>query len=79
MRSPSTWRSDRTIKKPVYEQQGLPELWLVDTVAERVLVCRRSSPLAATFDIELIVSRGETLTSPLLPGFALSLDELFAG
>ena len=77
VRSPSTWRRDRKIKKPVYEQQGLPELWLVDTVAECVLVSRRSSPEAATFDVELTVARGEMLTSPLLPGFALALDELF--
>lgn len=77
VRSPSTWRKDRTIKKPVYEQQGLPELWLVDTAAECVLVFRRSTPDAATFDVELTVSRGELLTSPLLPGFALALDALF--
>ncbi len=77
VRSPSTWRRDRQIKKPVYEEQGLPELWLVDTVAECVLVARRSGPEVATFDIELKLGRGERLTSPLLPGFALALDELF--
>lgn len=79
VRSPSTWRRDRTVKKPVYEQQGVPELWLVDTVAERVLLHRRSSPRAARFDVTLTIERGESLTSPLLPGFALALDELFAG
>jgi Uma2 family endonuclease len=77
VRSPSTWRRDRTIKKPTYERQGLPELWLVDTVAQVVLVFRRSTPQATTFDVELTVARGETLTSPLLPGFALAPDELF--
>jgi len=78
VRSPSTWRRDRSVKKPVYEQQGLPELWLVDTVAECLLVFRRSSPGAATFDVERTVSRGEVLRSPLLPGFALALDDLFS-
>ena len=77
VRSPSTWRRDTSIKKPVYEQHGLPELWLVDTVAERVLVFRRSSPQAAPFDVALEFGRGETLTSPLLPGFALAVSELF--
>jgi Uma2 family endonuclease len=78
VRSPSTWHRDRTVKKPVYEQRGLPELWLVDTVAECVFVSRRSSCESATFDVELTVARGEALTSPLLlPGFALSLDDLF--
>jgi Uma2 family endonuclease len=79
VRSPSTWRRDRSIKRPVYEQQGLPELWLVDTVSESVLVYRRSSPRAPRFDVTLTIVRGESLTSPLLPGFALALDELFAG
>ena len=65
-------------QEAAYERQGLPELWLVDTVAECVLVSRRSSPESATFDVELTVARGETLTSPLLPGFELALDELFS-
>ena len=79
VRSPSTWRRDKTIKKPTYEQHGLPELWLLDTVSERVLVFRRSDPQVPVFDVELTLGRGETLTSPLLPGFALAIDELFAG
>jgi Uma2 family endonuclease len=78
VRSPSTWSRDRTVKKPVYERQGLSELWLVDTVGECVLISRRSSPGAPTFDVELTVARGEELTSPLLPGFELALDDLFA-
>jgi Uma2 family endonuclease len=78
VRSRSTWRRDRTVKKPVYEQQGLPELWLVDTVTECVLVFRRSTPDARTFDVELTLSRDETLTSPLLPAFALAVDDLFS-
>jgi hypothetical protein len=31
-----------------------------------------------TFDIELELQRDDTLDSPMLPGFALSLEELFA-
>ncbi len=78
VRSPSTWRIDRKVKKPRYEQQGLPELWLIDTVAECFLVSRRSSRESATFDVELTVARGEMLTSSLLPGFELALDDLFS-
>jgi Uma2 family endonuclease len=76
VRSPSTWRDDIGAKKARYEQYGLPELWLVDTAADIVLVFRRSSPKAPSFDVSL-VARGDVLTSPLLPGFALALDELF--
>jgi Uma2 family endonuclease len=46
-------------------------------MSETVLVYRRSKPTAPTFDIALELGRGDTLESPLLPGFALSLDELF--
>jgi Uma2 family endonuclease len=79
IRSPSTWRYDIGAKKRVYEAGDLPELWLVDDVAETVLVYRRSRPGAPTFDVELEVGLGESLESPMLPGFVLALDELFAG
>lgn len=77
VRSPSTWRYDVGAKKSVYERRGLPELWLVDTLAEQVLAFRRSAPKADRFDASLELDRGEALESPLLPGFALLLDELF--
>ena len=77
IRSPSTWRYDIGPKKRRYEQHGLPELWLVDTAADEVLVFRRSSPKATEFDVCLELARGDALTSPQLPGFALALDELF--
>ena len=77
IRSPSTWRYDIGTKKRVYEALGLPELWLVDGDASVVLVFRRSSPSARTFDVALEFDRSTTLTSPLLPGFALGIRALF--
>lgn len=77
-RSPSTWRYDLGAKKAAYEREGLPELWLVDDVAEAVLVYRRSAPGSPAFDVALELRRGESLASPLLSGFALALDALFA-
>ena len=77
VRSPSTWRFDVGVKKARYEAAGLPELWLVDHVADSVLVYRRSAPAAQEFDVALEVGRGEALTSPQLPGFELELDALF--
>ncbi len=77
VRSPSTWRYDIGAKKTNYERHGLPELWLVDTTADEVLIFRRSAPAAQAFDIAVELGRGETLTSPLLPGFALAMDALF--
>ncbi len=77
VRSPSTWRYDVGRKRAVYEQARLPELWLVDTKAETVLVFRRTAPSAAIFDVALELGRDETLTSPQLEGFGLPLAELF--
>lgn len=73
VRSPTTWRYDVGVKKRVYEQRGLRELWLVDTVAEIVLVFRRSQVAEPTFDVALEHCGDQPLSSPLLPGFALEL------
>jgi Uma2 family endonuclease len=77
VRSPSTWRYDVGAKKSGYERHGLPELWLVDTAGEAVLVFRRSEPGAPSFDVSLELAREEQVRSPLLPGFGLALAELF--
>jgi Uma2 family endonuclease len=77
IRSPSTWRYDVGRKKAVYEAHGMPELWLVDDVARVVLVFRRSAPDVDYYDTSLELDITDTLTSPLLPGFALALSELF--
>jgi len=77
VRSPSTWRYDIGAKKAGYERSGLPELWLVDTAADVVLVFRRSRPDAPVFDVALELMRGDDVTSPSLPGFALALDVIF--
>jgi Uma2 family endonuclease len=77
IRSPSTWRYDIGAKKAAYERHGLHELWLVDTAAMVVLVFRRSDPATRSFDVALELERADTLTSPSLKGFELSLSELF--
>lgn len=77
VRSPSTWHYDIGAKKSTYERHGLAELWLVDPPAAQVLIFRRSGPGAKAFDLALERGRGDALESPLLPDFALALDELF--
>jgi Uma2 family endonuclease len=78
VRSPSTWRYDVGTKKATYERHGLPELWLVDTKSESVLVYRRSSPSSPELDVALKLVASEALTSPALPGFSLPVAEVFA-
>ncbi|MEA2219900.1 MAG: hypothetical protein QOJ35_2526, partial [Solirubrobacteraceae bacterium] len=79
VRSPSTWRFNIGVKKTNYERHGVRELWLVDTAADVVLVFRRSAPDAPSFDVSLELTAADALTSPLLPGFALAVGEVFAG
>lgn len=78
VRSPSTWRYDIGAKKSGYERGGLPELWLLDSAADEILVFRRSRPTAESFDIALELTTDEVLTSPLLPGFQLGVRSLFS-
>ena len=76
--SPGTRKRDEGIKRRLFDQRGVREYWMIDPKGRRVVVHRRerdgSFPLAA----ELEHGREDNLTSPLLPGFSLSLDELFA-
>jgi Uma2 family endonuclease len=78
VRSPRTWRYNVGKKKRSYERLGLPELWFVDSPAATVLVYRRSHPKVLDFDVELERARGQALASPLLPGFAVELEVIFA-
>ncbi len=72
VRSPGTWQLDVGAKLARYRESGTKELWLVDTPARTVLVYRAG----AGEDVE--IGPGEQLTSPLLPGFGMAIDELFA-
>ena len=78
IRSPSTWIRDLRVKLPRYEAAGVPEAWYVDTGARMVFVFRRSRADAPTFDVSLELGIDQELTSPLLPGFALPVSQIFA-
>ena len=73
--SPSSARYDRGHKQTVYAREGVREYWIVDPAAETVEVLSESAAgwtLAATFGFE------DDLVSPLLPGFAVALGQVFA-
>ena len=75
--SPSTRRRDLGIKRAFFERGGVREYWVVDPKALELTVYRRASGggLAAT---ERLSTDGDVmLTTPLLPGFALSIVKLF--
>lgn len=73
--SPSTRSFDLIRKRGDYEQVGIGEVWFVDPRDRNVLVCQRVEPGDCFTDREL--GAADTLSSPLLDGFALAVDELF--
>jgi Uma2 family endonuclease len=75
VRSPGTWVYDVGRKRELYERHGLRELWLADTASRTLLIYRRSSQ-ASGFDAQLELAAEQTLTTPLLPGFAAVVGDL---
>jgi Uma2 family endonuclease len=71
---PENVRRDRELKRKLYDVRGVREYWIVDWRCREVAVLRRAEgrlALVATLRAE------DTLTSPLLPGFAAAVGELF--
>jgi Uma2 family endonuclease len=67
-------RRDREVKLRVYARFGVDEYWLVDPAAQTGAVYRRAGD-----DLQRVASLKATdpLTSPLLPGFSVSLARVF--
>jgi Uma2 family endonuclease len=73
--SPGTRKRDETIKRRLYERMGVSEYWIVDPETDVVRIYRRTT---GRFEraIELSREAGDEVTTPLLPGLALSLTRL---
>ena len=76
--SPGTRRRDETLKRRLYERAGVREYWMVDPDGEAVTVCRQAGRGRLDTAAELTKAAGDTLTSPLLPGFELKGSYLFS-
>lgn len=74
--SPGTRRRDDTIKRQLYEREGVSEYWIVDPVKEVIRVHRRELGAFAR-PVELWRGRHDVLTTPLLPGLELPLARVF--
>ena len=77
VRSRSTWHFDLGAKQRACERIGVRELWLVDSVAATVVVRERSAREAPEFDASRELAAPASLTSALLPGFAVPVAGLF--
>lgn len=75
--SPSTRKRDLTLKRRLFEREGVREYWIVDPDRNSIAVYRCDAdgtmPLAATLEAR----NAEKLTTPLLPGWELTLERFF--
>lgn len=72
--SPTTARQDRGPKLKAYARFGVPEYWIVDP-EERVIEVYRLTEQG--YRPAQTLAGQETLASPLLPGFALKVVDIF--
>ena len=72
------WDRDRKLR--LYSRYGVDEYWMLDPRARQVEVYRRPAAGArASSRLRLVATLGvaDTITSPLLPGFAVPVAQLF--
>jgi Uma2 family endonuclease len=67
---------DRTIKRRLYAQAGIPEVWIVDVNGEAVEVSRH--PEGDGYRDVLRVTRGGTIAPAAFPDATIGVDEIFA-
>jgi len=76
--SPSTRKRDLGIKRQLFERAGVREYLLVDPGSRDLTVYRRMSDGGFPRLARVSADGDATLTTPLLPGFTLSLARIFA-
>lgn len=72
--SPATAQRDRGIKQKLYGRFGVPEYWLVDLAEKTVEVL---SLKGAGYQRAGLYGPHDTLSSPILPGFHLPVQQIF--
>lgn len=73
--SPSTRKRDQQLKQRLFEKSGVREYWMVDPDRNTVVVDRRTGD--DRFTRQETLGADGVLTTPLFPGWALSLRTLF--
>ncbi|MBI3763169.1 MAG: Uma2 family endonuclease [Chloroflexi bacterium] len=67
---------DKKAKLKLYSQRGVREYWVADWRAKTIEIYRRE---VAELKLAATLYAGDELTSPLLPGFKVSVARLFPG
>jgi Uma2 family endonuclease len=74
--SPGTRRVDLKLKRELFEREGVIEYWIIDPIEGTIDVMRREGlPLVECARLDQ--TRGDVLTSPLMPGLEIQLRKLF--
>jgi Uma2 family endonuclease len=68
-----SWKRDRVEKKGLYEQHGVREYWIIDPEAQTIEVF---SLERGAFKLTSKAEMGESASSKLLPGFAVTWSQL---
>jgi len=73
--SPGNNRKELQNKYEVYEEAGVLEYWIIHPQEKTFLKYTLTN---GSFQPSRLLTIGDEVTTPILPGFILSLDELFA-
>ena len=73
--SADTRERDETLKRELFDREGVREYWMVDPDRNRVAVHRRAAD--GSFALATTLEASATLTTPLLPGWSVALSHLF--
>lgn len=65
---------DKEAKLKLYSRHGVQEYWIVSWERQQLEIYRRSQ---AQLQLVQTLISGDTLTSPLLPGFSVLIDAIF--
>lgn len=68
---------DKRIKRTEYAQAGIGEYWIVDPVAQTIELLTLNHE-TGSYNPGTLLTTADTLESSMLPGFSLSLAQLFA-
>lgn len=72
--SDSTLAFDRNTKLPLYAEADIPEVWIVNISGKTIEIY--TAPTGGAYAPPQIVKRGESFTSPTIPGLTLSADDI---
>ncbi len=72
--SPATSGYDNGYKRGLYAKRGVKEYWMIGTDPGTITVLQN---IDGCFQAVATYGEGDTLTSPVLPGFSVEIDEVF--